>query len=142
MKKTILFGGLALLLMTGVMTAQLAWQKAAEGTSVYIIAPANGATVSSPFTVRFGLKGMGVAPAGVNHPNTGHHHLLIDVAELPDLATPLPATDNIRHFGGGQTEAEITLPAGQHTLQLVFADYLHVAHERPVVSEKVTITVK
>ncbi len=142
MKKTILFGGLALLLMTGVMTAQLARQKAAEGTSVYIIAPANGATVSSPFTVRFGLKGMGVAPAGVNHPNTGHHHLLIDVAELPDLATPLPATDNIRHFGGGQTEAEITLPAGQHTLQLVFADYLHLAHERPVVSEKVTITVK
>lgn len=142
MKKTILFGGLALLLMTGVMTAQLARQKAAEGTSVYIIAPANGATVSSPFTVRFGLKGMGVAPAGVNHPNTGHHHLLIDVAELPDLATPLPATDNIRHFGGGQTEAEITLPAGQHTLQLVFADYLHLAHERPVVSEKITITVK
>lgn len=142
MKKTILFGGLALLLMTGVMTAQLARQKAAEGTSVYIIAPANGATVSSPFTVRFGLKGMGVAPAGVNHPNTGHHHLLIDVADLPDLGTPLPATDNIRHFGGGQTEAEITLPAGQHTLQLVFADYLHVAHERPVVSEKVTITVK
>jgi len=142
MKKTILFGGLALLLMTGVMTAQLARQKAAEGTSVYIIAPANGATVSSPFTVRFGLKGMGVAPAGVNHPNTGHHHLLIDVADLPDLGTPLPATDNIRHFGGGQTEAEITLPAGQHTLQLVFADYLHLAHERPVVSEKVTITVK
>lgn len=142
MKKTILFGGLALLLMTGVMTAQLARQKAAEGTSVYIIAPANGATVSSPFTVRFGLKGMGVAPAGVNHPNTGHHHLLIDVADLPDLGTPLPATDNIRHFGGGQTEAEITLPAGQHTLQLVFADYLHLAHERPVVSEKITITVK
>lgn len=142
MKKTILFGGLALLLMTGVMAAQMARQKAADGTSVYIIAPANGATVSSPFTVRFGLKGMGVAPAGVNHPNTGHHHLLIDVAQLPDFSKPLPATDNIRHFGGGQTEAEITLPPGQHTLQLVFADYLHQAHEQPVVSEKVSITVK
>jgi hypothetical protein len=109
---------------------------------VYFVAPANGATVPSTFTVKFGLKGMGVAPAGVQHANTGHHHLLIDVAELPDFNAALPATANIRHFGGGQTEAELTLPAGQHTLQLVFADYLHIPHDKPIVSEKITITVK
>jgi hypothetical protein len=123
-------------------SAQMPRTKSAEGTKVTIDAPANGATVSSPFTVKFGLKGMGVAPAGINHPNTGHHHLLIDVDKLPDFAAALPATDNIRHFGGGQTEAELTLPPGKHTLQLVFADYLHIPHDRPVTSEKITITVK
>lgn len=144
MKKTLLFSGLALVLTAGVVVAQqLPKQKAAEGTTVYFIAPENGATVSSPFTVKFGLKGMGVAPAGVNQANTGHHHLLIDVAELPDFNQPLPANNNnIRHFGAGQTETELTLPPGQHTLQLVFADYLHVPHDAPVVSEKITITVK
>jgi hypothetical protein len=142
MKKKLLLSGLAVLLMSGLAAAQLPKTKSVEGTTVYIAAPATGATVSSPFTVRFGLKGMGIAPAGVNHPNTGHHHLLIDVAQLPDFSAALPATDNIRHFGGGQTETELTLPPGQHTLQLVFADYLHIPHDRPVVSEKITITVK
>ena len=116
--------------------------KAPEGASVYFIAPQNGDTVPRTFTVRFGLKGMGVAPAGANLPNTGHHHLLVDVKELPDFSKPLPATDNIRHFGGGQTEVELTLPAGQHTLQLVLGDYLHTPHEKPVISEKITVTVK
>lgn len=142
MKKKLLLSGLALFLLTGIVAAQLPKQKSAEGTTVYFVAPANGATVPSTFTVKFGLKGMGIAPAGVQHANTGHHHLLIDVAELPDFNAALPATNNIRHFGGGQTEAEITLPPGQHTLQLVFADYLHIPHDRPVVSEKITITVK
>jgi hypothetical protein len=142
MKKTLLFACLAVVLIGGAVAAQLQRQKSVEGTTVYFVAPANGATVSSPFTVKFGLKGMGVAPAGVNHPNTGHHHLLIDVDKLPDFSAPLPATDNIRHFGGGQTEAELTLPPGRHTLQLVFADYLHIPHDSPVVSEKITITVK
>jgi hypothetical protein len=142
MTKKLLFTGLALFLLAGVAVAQLPKQKSAEGTTVYFIAPTNGATVSSPFTVRFGLKGMGIAPAGINHPNTGHHHLLVDVAELPNFDAALPATDNIRHFGAGQTEAELKLPPGQHTLQLVFADYLHIPHDKPIVSEKITITVK
>ena len=112
------------------------------GAMVYFISPQNGAHVKSPFTVRFGLKGMGVAPAGVQAPNTGHHHLLIDVATLPPENEPLPATDHIRHFGGGQTETELTLPPGQHTLQLVLGDYLHRPHQPPVRSEKITITVE
>lgn len=117
-------------------------KKAAPNTVVYILSPKNGETVSSPFTVRFGLKGMGIAPAGVDQPDTGHHHLLVDVEKLPDFSAALPVTDNIRHFGKGQTEAELTLPPGKHTLQLVFADYLHIPHDKPVVSEKITITVK
>lgn len=141
--KKILFGVLAALVTTGLVAAQVAKQKAPEGASVYFISPENGATVSSPVTVKFGLKGMGVAPAGVNQANTGHHHLLIDVATLPDFNAPLPANNpNIRHFGAGQTEAEIQLAPGTHTLQLVLGDYLHTPHERPVVSEKITVTVK
>lgn len=116
--------------------------KSAEGARVYIESPANNATVTSPFTVKFGLKGMGVAPAGVTNANTGHHHLLIDMEKLPDFNAALPANDNIRHFGGGQTEVDLTLPPGRHTLQLVFADALHIPHDRPLVSEKITITVK
>jgi hypothetical protein len=92
--------------------------------------------------VQFGLKGMGIAPAGVTNPNTGHHHLLIDLAQPPDMNAPLPVTDNIKHFGGGQTETELTLPPGKHTLQLVLGDYLHTPHDKPVVSDKITITVK
>jgi hypothetical protein len=133
---------LVALALAGLTAAQAARTKAPEGASVYFIAPRNGATVTSPFTVQFGLKGMGVAPAGVTLANTGHHHLLIDVAKLPDLTQPLPATDQIRHFGGGQTEVELKLPAGQHTLQLVLGDHLHTPHEKPVMSEKITITVK
>lgn len=132
----------AAILSTTALYAQLPRTKSVEGTKVTIEAPANGATVSSPVTVKFGLKGMGIAPAGINHPNTGHHHLLIDVPKLPDFGAALPATDNIRHFGGGQTEVDLTLAPGTHTLQLVFADYLHIPHDRPIVSEKITITVK
>ena len=112
-----------------------------EGAAAYIIAPENGARVTSPVTVRFGLRGMGVAPAGVTNANTGHHHLLIDVADLPPDNLPLPATDQVRHFGGGQTEAVIELPPGQHTLQLVLGDALHIPHNPPVRSDKITITV-
>ena len=116
-----------------------------EGVSsarVYIISPQNGETVPQTFTVRFGLSGMGVAPAGVDRDGTGHHHLLIDVETLPDLASPLPATEQIRHFGGGQTEAELTLPPGRHTLQLLMGNYMHVPHDQPVLSEKITINVE
>ena len=114
---------------------------APESALVYFLSPENGATVTSPFTVRFGLRGMGVAPAGVNTANTGHHHLLIDVAELPPDNLPIPNDANHRHFGLGQTETEITLPPGQHTLQLVLGDALHIPHQPPLRSEKITITV-
>ncbi len=120
---------------------------AAEATSapadaeVYLIEPVDGETVPSHFTAQFGLAGMGVAPAGVEKQNTGHHHLLIDLKRLPNLNKPLEATDQIRHFGGGQTEAELTLPPGQHTLQLLLGNYAHIPHNKPVLSKKITITV-
>lgn len=115
-----------------------------EGSEVYIISPANGAIVSSPVSVVFGLKGMGVAPAGTERENTGHHHLLVDRATPSgeDLQYSLPAEDELIHFGGGQTETEIDLPPGQHTLQLVMGDANHVPHDPPLVSKVVTITVK
>ena len=112
-----------------------------KGASAYIISPKEGKTVGKKILVRFGLKGMGIAPAGIQFPNTGHHHLLIDVEEMPDMALPLPATDNIKHFGGGQTEGIVELAPGKHTLQLVLGDHLHIPHNPPIVSEKITITV-
>lgn len=119
-------------------------QKSTAGAQVYVISPKDGASVDGTFTVQFGLKGMGVAPAGINLPDTGHHHMLVDVADdaKPDFSMPLPANENILHFGKGQTETELTLPAGKHTLQLVLGDYLHIPHDPPVVSKKITITVK
>ena len=114
---------------------------APEGAETYIQSPANGAVVTAPFTVRFGLRGVGVAPAGVQLPNTGHHHLLIDVTEMPSFGLPLPATENVRHYGLGQTETELELPPGEHTLQLLLGDWLHIPHEPTVISEVVTITV-
>ena len=115
----------------------------APNAEVYIIAPQNGATVHGPVTVRFGLKGMGVAPAGVKFDNTGHHHVIIDTAfsELK-LDAPLPMTDKIVHFGKGQTETMLTLPPGKHTLELVFADYVHMSFDPPLHSKKITITVE
>jgi hypothetical protein len=142
MKRLMLVGGLVSALFAGIAVAQVARSKAPEAARVYFISPKDGDTVARTFTVQFGLKGIGVAPAGVNQPNTGHHHLLVDVAQMPDFSKPLPVTDNIRHFGGGQTEVDLTLPAGKHTLQLVLGDYLHTPHEKPVMSEKITITVK
>jgi hypothetical protein len=114
---------------------------APEGAVTYFVSPEDGARVTSPVTLRFGLRGMGIAPAGVVTPNTGHHHLLIDVAELPPDDLPLPATDQIRHFGLGQTETVLELSPGQHTLQLVLGDALHIPHNPPVRSQKITITV-
>jgi hypothetical protein len=115
---------------------------APAGAEVYFISPQNGATLHGPVTVRFGLKGMGIAPAGVKFDNTGHHHLLVDmdVSELK-LDAPLPATDKILHFGKGQTETTLTLSPGKHTLELVFADYSHMSFDPPLHSQKITITV-
>jgi hypothetical protein len=109
---------------------------------VYIISPADGAEVSSPFTVQFGLQGMGIAPAGIEFAGTGHHHLLIDAAELPPKGKPIPADEQHRHFGKGQTETQLTLPPGKHTLQLLFADHLHVPQDPALASKQITITVK
>ena len=115
----------------------------AANAEVYFISPADGAVVQGPVTVRFGLKGMGIAPAGVKFDNTGHHHLLVDtdLSEVK-LDAPLPATDKILHFGKGQTETTLTLSPGKHTLQIVLADYLHVSFDPPLHSKKITITVK
>ncbi len=113
-----------------------------KGAKVYIISPKDGATVKSPVRVRFGLVGMGVAPAGVDIPDTGHHHLIIDLDKLPNMDLPLPATDNVKHFGKGQTEAKIELSPGKHTLQLVLGDKIHLPHSPAVISKKITITVE
>jgi len=112
------------------------------GASVFFVEPADGATVPATFTVKFGVKGMTIAPAGTDQPNSGHHHLLIDVAEAPDMKQPLAANEHVVHFGKGQTETQVTLPPGKHTLQLVFANYLHIPHDPPVVSKQITVTVK
>ena len=113
----------------------------ASGAEVYIISPKNGATVKGPVVVLFGLKGMGIAPAGVKFDNTGHHHLLVDMDVPSDLNVPMPATDTLLHFGKGQTQTSLTLKPGKHTLQLVFADLNHMAFNPPLVSKKITITV-
>jgi hypothetical protein len=116
---------------------------APPGATVYIINLKNGDTVTSPFKVQFGLTGMGVAPAGVEKPNTGHHHLIIDTTLSPEeLTAPIPADAKHVHFGGGQTESMVTLPPGRHTLQLVLGDWSHVPFNPPIMSPVITITVK
>lgn len=142
MKRLMMVLGLSLA-SAGVMAAEgVPSHKAPEGAEVYIISPADGAHVSSPFVVKFGLKGMGVAPAGVDKPDTGHHHLLIDVDKMPAAGQPIPADEQHVHFGGGQTETELTLSPGTHTLQLELGDMNHVPFDPPVVSKKITIHVE
>jgi len=123
-----------------------------KGAKVYIVNLRDGKTVKAKkgkVKVIFGVSGMGICPAGITAsgqpiPNTGHHHLLVDVDKVPPLDQPLPADkpDTVKHFGKGQTEVDLELKPGKHTLQLVFADYGHYAHNPPVVSKKITITVK
>lgn len=116
--------------------------QAPGAAAVYIISPVNGATVGQDVIVRFGLKGMGVAPAGVTKEHTGHHHLLVDVKELPAAGQPIPNDANHIHFGGGQTETTLKLKPGTHTLQLELGDQNHVPFDPAVVSKKITIHVK
>ena len=111
-----------------------------DGAQVYFITPSDGETLTSPVIVRFGLSKMGVAPAGVEKDGTGHHHLIVD-AELPPADRPVPSTDHYRHFGHGQTEVALELAPGEHTLQLMLGDHLHVPHDPPVVSERISIVV-
>lgn len=113
----------------------------AEGAKVGFANLSDGDVVPPDFVVRFSISGMGVAPAGAQIDNTGHFHLLIDLPELPDLSRPLPATDQVRHYGKGQVETQLDLPEGRHSLQVLLADYAHVPHEPPVMSEVITITV-
>ena len=112
-----------------------------DDAKLYFIAPADGAAVSNPVTVRFGLSNMGVAPAGVSHPGSGHHHLLVDV-ETPALDFPIINNENHLHFGGGQTETTLELAPGEHTLQLLLGDFAHIPHDPAVMSERITITVE
>lgn len=124
------------------VSAQLKRSPSPDGVELYIISPADGATVGRTFTVRFGLKGMGVAPAGIDMVNTGHHHLLINAEALPAEDVPMPMLESLKHFGAGQTETELTLAPGVHTLQLVLGDYLHIPHQPAVISKAIKVTVK
>src|SRR6187549_2120684 len=119
----------------------LAREPSPAGAEVYIVSPKDGAKVQSPVTVVFGLKGMGIAPAGIKFDNTGHHHLVIDGDAPADLSLPIPANEKSVHFGKGQTETSLTLAPGKHTLLLVLGDSLHVPHDPAVISKKITITV-
>ncbi|MGH8183875.1 MAG: DUF4399 domain-containing protein [Rhodanobacteraceae bacterium] len=116
--------------------------KAPADARVYIISPVDGAKVGHDVTVRFGLAGMGIAPAGVEKEHTGHHHLLIDVATLPPAGQPIANDEHHKHFGGGQTETVLRLAPGTHTLQLELGDANHVPFDPPVVSKRITIHVK
>ena len=139
MRKIILLAALLLVLDWAVAQTRTPSPKGAE---VDIISPADGAVVKSPVRVRFGLKGMGIAPAGIAFENSGHHHLLIDTDPPVDLSQPVPVSDKFVHFGKGQTEAQIVLAPGKHTLQLLLGDHLHVPHDPPVMSRRITITVQ
>lgn len=133
---------LSFLAVTPQATAAEPISPAPADAMVYIINPTDGATVPKTFTVKFGLSGMGIAPSGVDVENTGHHHLFVDVTEYPDFSAPLPTTDHILHFGGGQTETQLTLTPGEHTLQLVLGNFAHIPHDAPVISKKITIHVQ
>ena len=117
-------------------------QASVPNSDVYFITPRDGTTVSNPVLIQFGLREMGVAPAGVIKEKTGHHHLLIDT-ELPkDMSQPILSDEHHKHFGGGQTETKLELTPGKHTLQLLLGDYQHIPHNPPLVSDKITVIVK
>jgi len=134
---------LLLALMLGAPAMAFAQTAAPPNAAVYFINLKDGDAVSSPFKIQFGLSGMGIAPAGVEKPNTGHHHLLIDTTlSAEELKQPIATDDKHKHFGGGQTETMLTLPPGKHTLQLVLGDWSHVPFNPPLMSPLITITVK
>lgn len=141
--KKYLFISSAFLLLILLMPINAAEKSSApENAQLYFISPQNGEEVLNPVRVIFGLNGMGIAPAGIKFENTGHHHLLIDLTELPDIHAPIPSDNNHMHFGKGQTEALINLKPGDHTLQLILGDHMHIPHDPAVVSNKIKITVK
>ena len=107
---------------------------------VYFINLEDGDRVESPFLIQFGLSGMGIAPAGTDRSNTGHHHLLINVDDI-DLSKPIPSSSNHIHFGGGQTESLLDLTPGDYSMQLVLGDMTHTPHNPPIISQRINITV-
>jgi len=137
--KVTLLSALPLLTMSAHAADNISRSEAPKDAELYIISPANGSVVTSPVTVIFGLKGMGVSPAGIEKAKTGHHHLIID-GNLPALDKPMGK--EVMHFGGGQTEKTIELTPGKHTLQLILGNHMHVPHNPAVISEKITITVE
>ena len=132
---------LAGLLLSASMMATAA-TPAPEGALAFIVSPEDGATVPTEFKVKFGVKDISLAPAGDVTKHTGHHHLLIDVKELPAAGQPIPTDANHMHFGKAQTEATIKLPPGKHTLQLELGDSGHIPFDPPIVSKKITVNVK
>jgi len=143
MKSAIVIGALAMLGGPVLATAEaqeMSRTESAQGAQAYIISPQDGEVVGKTFKVKFGLSGMGVAPAGVDVKHTGHHHLLIDQQEMPEMGKPMGG--DVIHFGGGQTETTVTLEPGEHTLQLILGDKNHVPHDPVVMSKKITVTVK
>jgi hypothetical protein len=140
--KILLVGSLWLsaFLSSTLIASELPRSASPEGAQVYIVSPVDGAVVSSPVDIVFGLKGMGVAPAGTDKVNTGHHHLLVDGKMLPAMNKPMGG--EVTHFGGGQTETSVELAPGAHTLQIILGDKNHIPHNPPVLSEKITVTVK
>lgn len=136
------FAGLMLSASMLVSAADVPRTKAPEGAKVYIVSPADGATVDKTFKVRFAVEGIALAPAGDQTAHTGHHHLLIDVDKLPAENMPIPADANHLHFGKAQTETDVTLTPGKHTLQLELGDKNHVPFDAPILSKKITVTVK
>ena len=113
-----------------------------DNAAVFILDPSDGATVSSPVTIIFGINNMQITPAGTDLENSGHHHILLDLEQLPDMTQPLPANENIIHFGKGQTETTLELSPGSHSLQLLLGNYLHIPHDQAVISKKINITVE
>ena len=112
-----------------------------DGASVFFVTPTDGDVVAGPVAVEFGIAEMSVVKAGVIQASTGHHHLLIDT-DIPDLAMPVPADENHRHFGDASTTAELSLQPGRHTLRLLFADHAHIPHDPPVMSDLITVSVE
>ena len=140
MKRVPVFAALAVGLMAMGGDAAAQQHPMPENAKVYIIWPPDGQVVRGGFWVRMGLSGAGIAPAGVERANTGHHHLLVDT-ELPPLDQEIPNDRNHLHFGLGQTEARLELPPGRHTLQMILADENHVPHQPPLYSKRITVTV-
>ncbi|MGA7805229.1 DUF4399 domain-containing protein [Bradyrhizobium sp.] len=138
-----------IVLAVAMLLSTATWAGAGEtpsppGAKVYFINIKDGDTVTSPVTIQFGLTGMGIAPAGTEAPNTGHHHLLIDAPPLESdaLNEAIPMDEHHLHFGKGQTETSVSLTKGSHTLQLVLGDWSHIPHNPPVMSDRITVTVK
>ncbi len=141
MKTIFAAAALAVLTLSGCGDGSPGRTPSAPGAKAYFIEPSEGAEVTSPVTVKFGIEGMDIVPAGTDQEHSGHHHILIDT-RLEDVNAPIPADDNHIHFGKGQTETTLELKPGKHTLQLVLGDHNHIPHDPVVQSEVLTITVK